>query len=189
MFLLREPSKTEITRFISSVSGSNYSYRHVGATLNRGAPGYTADHNRILIGKGQEDSENAKRAIRDWKMFDLPWLRLCWTNTPIEVGQTVAIVVNHFGFWSMSATRIVYVIDEPNRFGFAYGTLFEHVESGEERFSVEVDPKSGEVWYDLFAFSKPNHLFARLGYPISRRLQKRFARDSMAAMKRAVEAC
>ena len=41
------------------------------------------------------------------------------------------------------------------------------------------------VWYDILAFSRPNHFLARLGYPIVRRLQRRFARDSAAAMKRA----
>ena len=119
-------------------------------------------------------------------MFDFPWINLCWPDTPVLLGATVAVLVNHFGFWSMSAARIVYVIDEADRFGFAYGTLAEHVESGEERFSVEMDLETGAVWYDLFAFSKPNHVLAKLGYPISRTLQKRFARDSLAAMKRAI---
>jgi uncharacterized protein (UPF0548 family) len=86
----------------------------------------------------------------------------------------------------MSAARIVYVIDEPNRFGFAYGTLTDHVESGEERFSVELDQTTGEVWYDLFAFSRPAHPLAKLGLPVSRYLQKSFTADSLAAMKRAI---
>ncbi len=62
-----------------------------------------------------------------------------------------------------------------------------HGESGEERFTVEMDATTREVWYDLFAFSKPNHTLARLGYPLTRYLQKRFAADSMEAMQRAVK--
>jgi len=65
-------------------------------------------------------------------------------------------------------------------------TLAEHAESGEERFSVEFHHATGEVWYDLFAFSRPNHFLARLGYPLSRMLQRRFAEDSKRAMLRAV---
>jgi hypothetical protein len=42
------------------------------------------------------------------------------------------------------------------------------------------------VWYDILAFSRPNHVLTRLGYPIVRRLQKRFGRDSAASMFRAV---
>ena len=72
------------------------------------------------------------------------------------------------------------------RYGFAYGTLPEHAESGEERFTVEWHEADDAVWYDIVAFSRPQQLLARLGYPFARRLQKRFARDSAAAMQIAV---
>lgn len=78
------------------------------------------------------------------------------------------------------------MIDEPARFGFAYGTLPRHVEQGEERFLVE--RVGDEVFYDILAFSRPRHPSARLGYPLMRRWQKRFGHDSAAAMRRAVQA-
>ena len=151
--------------------------------------GYNIDHNRIRMGSGQDDFQAAINAVKSWKMFDMPWVELCWPDTQIEVGSTVAILVRQFGFWSLNAARIVYVIEEKgdvDRFGFAYGTLTEHAERGEERFSVEFHRDTREVWYDLFAFSKPNHFLARLGYPLSRMLQRRFAEDSKSAMLRAV---
>lgn len=74
----------------------------------------------------------------------------------------------------------------PRRFGFAYGTLPGHVESGEERFVVEWREDDDSVWYDILAFSRPRHLAARAGYPLARGLQARFRRDSAAAMVRAV---
>jgi uncharacterized protein (UPF0548 family) len=187
MFSSTRPPGHEIDNFIESMAGTPFSYNDVEMSITGNPNGYNVDHNRIHIGNGETDSRAAQNAIREWKMFDFPWVNLFWPDTPIEVERTVAVVVNHFGFWSMSAARIVYVIDGPTRFGFAYGTLAEHVESGEERFSVEFNSETGEVWYDLFAFSKPNHLLAKMGYPISRMLQKRFALDSMAAMKRAVQ--
>ena len=76
---------------------------------------------------------------------------------------------------------------EVERFGFAYGTLPGHAERGEERFSVEYHAENDSVWYDLFAFSRPGPL-ARLAYPFARSLQKRFARDSKAAMLEAAGA-
>ena len=88
----------------------------------------------------------------------------------------------------MNACRIVYVIDEhgsSGKYGFAYGTLPAHGEFGEERFTVEFDSDQ-TVWYDLYAFSRPNTL-ARIAYPFARRLQKRFAADSKAAMQQAVQ--
>ena len=60
--------------------------------------------------------------------------------------------------------------------------------SGEERFPVEWDNEDDGVWYDILAFSRPRHFLARLGYPYARKLQKRFARDSSAAILRAVKA-
>ncbi|HEV3306332.1 MAG TPA: DUF1990 family protein [Candidatus Sulfotelmatobacter sp.] len=71
------------------------------------------------------------------------------------------------------------------RFGFAYGTLGEHAESGEERFTVEWSRDDDSVWYDILAFSRPRQMLARLGYPLSRLLQKRFAEDSKAAVAKA----
>jgi uncharacterized protein (UPF0548 family) len=90
------------------------------------------------------------------------------------------------GLWCLCSARIVYVVDEPNRFGFAYGTLPGHVESGEERSLVE-RTEDGTAWYDVRAFSRPRHVLTRIGYPVVRWLQKRFVRESAAVMQRAVE--
>ncbi|HMQ02871.1 MAG TPA: DUF1990 domain-containing protein [Pyrinomonadaceae bacterium] len=194
MFCLSKPGRVEIDRFISAAADSCLSYQNIGATrdlelpLNGAAPitSHVIDHNRELIGTGENDWEKSKEAIRNWKMFDFQWVELCWPDTPIESGKNVAILVGHLGFFSLNAARIVYTLDEPNRFGFAYGTLEDHSESGEERFSVEFDAESGDVWYDLLAFSRPNHFLAWLGYPFTRALQKQFALDSKAAIKRVV---
>jgi uncharacterized protein (UPF0548 family) len=122
-------------------------------------------------------------------MFNVGWCRISPLHAPIKVGTTVVIVINHFGFWSLNACRIVYLIEDTGmveRYGFAYGTLPQHGEVGEERFSVELRREDNSVWYDLYAFSSPGPLIAKLGYPLSRMLQKRFARDSKAAMVKAV---
>jgi uncharacterized protein (UPF0548 family) len=82
--------------------------------------------------------------------------------------------------------RIVYVIEEPRRFGFAYGTLPGHMAIGEERFLIEWNADD-DVYYDVLAFSRARHPLMKLGYPLVRRLQKRFGRESAAAMRRATE--
>jgi uncharacterized protein (UPF0548 family) len=104
--------------------------------------------------------------------------------------MVVAVIARKFGIWSINACRIVYGIDEPgsiHRYGFAYGTLPDHVEKGEERFMVEWDQGMGEVWYDILAFSRPRHPLIRAGNVYIRRMQKRFGRESAAAMQRMVE--
>ncbi|HEX8283480.1 MAG TPA: DUF1990 domain-containing protein [Pyrinomonadaceae bacterium] len=189
MFLLREPSASAIESFLATQRQQPFSYPEVGASRGPTPAGYNVDHNRVLLGSGEEAFARAASAIRSWQMFDLGWCRLYPRGAPVEVGTTVAVLVRHFGFWSLNACRIVYLLEEQGvlrRCGFAYGTVAEHAEVGEERFSVEWDQGDGSVWYDLYAFSRPGHLMARAAYPLSRALQRRFAQGSKAAMVRAV---
>ncbi len=189
MFLLTKPSDEVITKFISDQRELPLSYPEVGATQGETPAGYTIDHNRVLLGSGQEVFDRAIAALRGWKHFDLGWARAVPTSTPLAVGEVVAIVTSHFGFWSLNACRIVYLIDENGsvrKFGFAYGALSSHVERGEERFTIEWHEEDDSVWYDILAFSRPNQLVVQIGLPVTRMLQKRFARDSKAAM---VSAC
>jgi uncharacterized protein (UPF0548 family) len=189
MVCMRRPTKERIAALLQAERGLAFPYREVGATRASEMPrGFTVDHNRVLLGHGPEVFARAQQAIRDWKMFKMEWLELCWTDAAIEVGSTVGVLVGHFGFWSLNPCRIVYVLEERGpveKFGFAYGTLPGHAEIGEERFSADFDSRDSSVWYDLYAFSRPG-VMARMGYPLARALQKRFARDSMAAMQRAV---
>ena len=121
-------------------------------------------------------------------MFNLGWVQLYWTEASVAVGTVVAVLIRHLGFYSLNASRIIYVVDEEGplrRYGFAYGTLPDHAERGEERFTVEWRADDS-VWYDILAFSKPNQFHARVGYPMTRLFQRRFAEHSKQAMKRAV---
>lgn len=189
MFLLSKPDETFIRLFLERQKGEPFSYPEVGASSGLAPVGYNVDHNRILLGEGHETFLRAIGAVKGWKMFDFAWLELCWPDTPIVEGATVGILVRHLGFWSLNACRIVYVIEEKGeveRYGFAYGTLPAHAERGEERFSVEYHQADAQVWYDLYAFSRPRHALARASYPVSRLLQKRFARESKKAMVKAV---
>lgn len=187
MFLFTKPSAKDIETFLDERRSDVLSYTHVGATREPSPPkGYDIDHNRQLLGAGGETFRKAKQAVRRWKPFDIPALDLYFDDTPIEPGRNVALLAEHLAFYSLNSCRIVYVIDEEHRFGFAYGTLTEHLESGEERFTVEFFAESGEVWYDIYAFSRPGHILVKLGYPYARRRQKSFAVASMAAMSKAV---
>jgi uncharacterized protein (UPF0548 family) len=188
MFCFTEPSSEVIREVLSAQKSSRFSYKHVGASRTEAPSGYVLDHNRIQLGEGPIAFDRAKNAIRQWKMFDISWLQLFSPDTPIVEGATVAIAVSHLGFWSLNAARIVYTVEEHGaveRYGFAYGTLAEHAEMGEERFTVEFHAADETVWYDLYAFSRPRAL-ARLAYPYTRALQKKFAADSKLAMQRAV---
>jgi uncharacterized protein (UPF0548 family) len=189
MFLLKQPDKVRLERFLEEQKKLNFSYSFVSATQPKNTimatpKGFTKDHNRIQLGTGEATFKNAANAIKNWQAYALGWTKIYPEMQP-ETGRTFCVAVNHLGFYSLSSLRIVYVVDEPKRFAFAIGTLPGHVEKGEERFMVEW-LEDDTVHYDLFAFSRPQHSLVYLGYPVARQLQKRFTKDSKAAMQKAV---
>ena len=190
MFQLRRPTRDQIDRCLAQQSRLALAYQEVEATRDGAPPGYVVDHNRLLLGRGQDVFEAAVAALRRWEQFNLGWVSLCWPTAPLEPGVTVGILARFTGLYSLSACRIVYLIDEAGplrKVGFAYGTLPGHVARGEERFLVEWHTDTDRVYYDILAFSRPRSLLFRLGSPVTRLLQKRFASDSKQAMLRAIQ--
>ena len=177
----QEPAAETVGRFIDAQSTLELTYDAVGATSRKLPTGYVVDHTRISLGSGEELFTAARLALENWQQLELGWLSARPRERPIEPGEVVAIVARSLGVWWMNACRIVYVIDEPTRFGFAYGTLPGHAGSGEERFLVELDDE-GSVNYEILAFSRPQHPLSYLGYPHMRGVQKRFGRQSAARM-------
>jgi uncharacterized protein (UPF0548 family) len=189
MLSLRKPSAERLRAFLAAQAKLDLTYSPVGATAAVPPAGYVVDHTRIKLGEGQDVFAAAQAALRRWEQFRLGWVEAWPPETPIQPGQAVAVIARLFGLWWLNACRIVYLVNEEGpvkRYGFAYGTLPQHAESGEERFTLEWHDADDAVWYDILAFSRPQQLLARLGYPLARRLQKRFAKDSVAAMRRAV---
>jgi uncharacterized protein (UPF0548 family) len=192
MFLLTKPNEAQVRQFLSSQKDQPFSYPDSDITAGLSPRGYTRDHNRIKLGEGADVFRKAVEALKRWEMFNIGWLQLCWPHAPIEIGTTVGVLADLRCCWSLNACRIARVFDEDRdvrRYGFAYGTLPEHVERGQESFIVERHSSDDSVWYDIFAYSRPNQLPAKLGYPVTRALQKRFARDSMQAMLRSSASC
>src|SRR5215475_9895296 len=190
MFFLTKPSRERIQGVIDASQDAPFNYAEVGLSLGPAPAGYVANHGRVRLGQGEATFNKAVEALRNWKMFDLDWASLCWPGAEIKVGTTVATLARHFGFWSLHPARIVFLIDDDDgrmrRIGFAYGALQGHGEQGEETFFIERHFADDGVWYDLRSFSRPGQALTKLGYPIARMLQKRFARESTQVMLRAV---
>lgn len=72
----------------------------------------------------------------------------------VSPGDSVWLTVKLGPFRFREPVRVIYVIDEPNRKGFAYGTLPGHPLSGEESFVVELED-DGSVWLTLRSLSRP----------------------------------
>ncbi len=190
MMLYRRPSEELVRQFVSSQWDLPFSYAEVGATQSEPPVGYNVDHNRIKLGSGKDTFARAVVALRKWEQFDLGWVTVVPAGQPVDVGTVVAVQAKVCGLWWLNAARIVYVVDEQRpqrvRYGFAYGTLPDHVERGEERFLVEwLKDEDDSVWYDIYAFSRPKHPLTRIGFPFTRAMQGQFVRDSMAVMRTA----
>jgi uncharacterized protein (UPF0548 family) len=188
MIFLRKPSAESLRRILESQASLAFTYPNVGTTRTNAPPaGFVLDHTRALLGEGAAKFDHACIALRRWRQFQFGWLEAFPTDTPLRAGETVIVLARVLGLWWTNAARIVYTIDEPGepvaRFGFAYGTLPGHVESGEERFLIEWDSQTDQVWYDIRAFSQPRHILTRIGRLQARAMQKRFASESASAMK------
>lgn len=190
MFLTHRPSPRELEEFMAASRQLPLSYEQVG--IARESPeGFTVDEASAVVGNGKQAFERAKIGLAEWRHFDLGWVDLFPTGAAIEPGTIVAVVVHHLGFWSLNGCRVVYGIGDMQtgvNFGFAYGTITNHAEMGEESFEVLLEPESEEVVYRIRAVSKPRAALARIGYPITRAFQERFRQDSIRALRRAIEA-
>ena len=187
MFVMRRPSSQDIERFLTASRSLPLSYEPVGiATQN--PPGFRIDEHSAIVGYGDAAFERAKAALTRWKHFELGWVELFPKNAPIGPGSVVAVLVSHLGFWSLNGCRVVYAIgaEDQREFGFAYGTLSNHAEAGEEIFKVSVNTETGAVAYSIRAASRPRAALAQLGYPLTRALQARFRHDSARAVARAI---
>jgi uncharacterized protein (UPF0548 family) len=185
---LRRPSRAEIEAVLASPSLS-FSYPEVGATAKLDLPAarYDVDHHEFVLGKGRELFERAKSALANWRHFEIPWLELHGAN-PVASGQVVATLARVAGLWFLNPCRVVYADLGPDRdsVAYAYGTLHGHVECGEERFRLSFDAASHEVRYEILAFSRPAIFLSQVGYPLARRIQRRFAESSARALARAI---
>jgi uncharacterized protein (UPF0548 family) len=185
MFLARRPTRNVIDRFVRESQDLPLSYGPIGIVSTRTAD-RDLDDVTVTIGRGQPDFERARAALLAWKQFDIGWVETFPRHAPIAVGTVVAVLIRHLGFWSLNGCRVVYGVGGPGdvaRFGFAYGTLTNHAESGEELFEVFIDPLTEDVVYRIRATSWPQAMLARFGQPIVRALQERFRDHSVAAMK------
>ena len=188
MFLARRPTRSVIDRFIRESQDLPLSYGPVGL-VRSGTPDRTLDEVTVAVGRGPADFERARAALLAWTHFDIGWVQTFPRHAPVAVGTVVGVQIRHLGFWSLNGCRVLYPTGEPasSTFGFAYGTLTNHAECGEEIFEVRLDPRTEQVSYRIRAVSRPRATLAKLGYLYTRRLQAAFRRDSALAVRRAIE--
>jgi len=160
-------------------------YDFVGALLSDDPPAPDLAVEREL-GRGQDVFDRAVACLRS-----LGAARAAGTVWPdeatVELGATLLVAAPIGPLTVVAVNRIVGVVDEPDRWGFAYGTLPGHIEIGEEAFVVErradgVDGVDGTVVARITARSHAALPAARLLQPLLVPIQRRFAQRYLAAV-------
>jgi uncharacterized protein (UPF0548 family) len=143
-------------------------YAEVGATAGPLPAGYRHVQKSSTIGRGRRRFVDAADAGMQWGMLRGAGLTVEATTEVAAVGSEVIV---HLGP-VRAPCRVVYVVDEPDRRGFAYGTLPGHAEAGEELFLVRYDPATDEVYAEVTAFSRHATWWSRLGSPVTSVIQR-----------------
>ncbi|HEX3900918.1 MAG TPA: DUF1990 domain-containing protein [Mycobacteriales bacterium] len=165
---MRLVGRKALGRILAEYDSSDFTYEPVGATAGNLPAGYAHVRRRTLLGAGEVTFEKAVTALTQWEMHRRSGLSVV-ANGPAETGRTVVLGLG-VGVALVIPCRVVYVIEEPRRHGFAYGTLPDHPEQGEEAFVVTQDD-AGSVWFDITAYSRPGAALVRRAGPIARAVQ------------------
>jgi uncharacterized protein (UPF0548 family) len=136
----------------------DFTYPEVGATLAGGElpPGYLSMHHRGRIGQGEAAFRAAADALATFRMHRRIPVGIRASAERAAVGVDVRVSLAGIG----APCRIVRVIDEPDRYAWAYGTRPGHPECGEEAFVLTL-AEDGSVWLDVSAFSRPAAWYTR----------------------------
>ncbi|QAY74145.1 DUF1990 domain-containing protein [Agromyces protaetiae] len=99
----------------------------------------------------------------------------------LAAGMTATLVERgRFGKRSLPVL-VVYVVDEPQRVGFAYGTAGEGAEHGEESFILE-HRDDDSVWLTIRSVLEPAQGFARVLAPLVRHRRRALTQRELRAL-------
>jgi len=173
---LTPPTTADLAEHLAKQHKVAHNYTEIGATQATFPEHYYCHRNRYYLGQGEACWAAAKQALDQWEQFAPGWARVYPKEKP-KPGLSVVVWFNIFGLWWKNSARVVYTRDEDNHYGFAYGTLPDHIAKGEEYFGVERDA-DGNCHFVLEAFCQPVFWGVRLFESLMRREQRRFVEDA-----------
>jgi uncharacterized protein (UPF0548 family) len=151
---------------------ADLTYDHVGRTSGVLPEGFHHLNRQMIIGLGTACFADAARALFGWQVHLHSGLRVATSSARVSHDGVVVLGSGAGPFTLSAPCRVVYIIDEPDRQGFAYGTLPGHPESGEEAFVIE-RADDDTVSFRITAFSTPASDLAKLAGPLGRFAQRR----------------
>lgn len=183
MFRFPPASRKSLELALVRARAAAPTYEAVGATERTTLPdGFQHDRQDLRLGDASA-FDRAKEGLRRWQAHVGAGARV-FPDDGIAAGGTVLVLLGLGPVQIIAPCRIVYVVDDPDRFGFGYGTLPGHPERGEESFVVE---RNGDATaFHITAFSRPAGIVAGVGAPVVRRLQVRVTGRYLRALARYV---
>jgi uncharacterized protein (UPF0548 family) len=155
-----------------------FTYTDIGATGRRLPDGFHHVNESARIGTGRARFDEAAQRVMRWGMLRGAGAHVTASTEVAQVGSVVVV-----GLGPVRAPcRVVYVIDEDNRRGFAYGTLPGHPESGEELFAVRYDPADDAVYAEVAAFSRHATWWSKAAGPVTSTLQRIMTKRYLSAV-------
>ena len=147
--------------------------------LENPPPGFRRLHrSTVLVGA---DLEDARARLFRWDLHRRAGLQVSAEHSPLREGTEVRLGIGVGPLRITASCRVLRVIDEPDRAGFAYGTLPGHPEAGIEQFLL-TRSRTGLVRLHLDAVSRPATWYARLGAPAARLVQSLVTRRYLRAL-------
>jgi uncharacterized protein (UPF0548 family) len=150
---------------------ADLTYPEAGATAGGLPPGYHHLHRTVTLGSGAEVFTAAADALAVWQVHARAGLSVAASSPAAEQGSVLVLGLSLAAVRVGAPCRVVYVIDEPARRGFAYGTLPGHPERGEEAFIICQD-QDAAVTFTVTAFSRPASPLARAAGPLGQLVQR-----------------
>jgi uncharacterized protein (UPF0548 family) len=137
---------------------------------------------RDRIGTGLEVFHRSVDALNGWSMHRGAGLVVVAAPPRAATGAVVVLRLGPPVVGMLVPCRVIYVVNEPDRRGFAYGTLPGHPESGEEAFVVSLGG-DGQVDLTIRAFSRPASRLVSAAGPLNRALQDRITDRYVKALR------
>ncbi|WP_329005810.1 DUF1990 domain-containing protein [Kribbella sp. NBC_00709] len=177
---------------LEELAGLRLTYDVVGSTQYDETPeGYHRLEYRQRIGQGDEVFRRAADALLGWQMQPAAGLPMTATDTPPQIGTNSlgrlgpGLLLGRSPLDRIGLPvpcRVVWTVNEPDRVGFAYGTLEGHPEAGEESFVISRD--SGGIHITIRAYSRGATWYTRLAAPVTRKAQQYAAHRYATALQR-----
>jgi uncharacterized protein (UPF0548 family) len=162
---------------------AEFTYPEAGATAGRLPPGYHHLHRTVTLGSGAGVFTAAAEALASWKVHARAGLSVAASSPTAQPGSVLVLGLSLAAVRIGAPCRVVYVIDEPARRGFAYGTLPGHPERGEEAFVI-CQGQDAAVTFTITAFSRPASPLARASGPLGQLVQRHITSRYLRALAR-----